>query len=158
MEACWMNKEQDRQDHAWQDEQEELPCGDTTRLILKNCFEVMNTLGCGFFESIYQNALVIALIDSGLRVLTDRGFEVVFHGRKIGMFVPDIIVEEQVIVELKSCEHLVGEHQAQLINYLAVAKLPVGLLVNFGKRKLEYRRVRHPAYPATRDLANPVSF
>jgi GxxExxY protein len=158
MGARWMKQEQDEQDHTWQDRQEEFPYSDVTRMILKNCFEVMNTLGSGFLESIYQNALVIALTDSGLNVLTDRGFEVSFRGRKIGAFIPDIIVEEQVIVELKSCEHLIGEHQAQLINYLAVAKLPVGLLVNFGKKKLEYRRVYHPVHPATRDHANPVPF
>lgn len=133
------------QDHTWQDKQEKL-------------LRVMNTLGCGFLESIYRNALVIALHDSGLKVLIDRGFEVTFRGRKIGMFIPDIIIEQQVIVELKSCEHLVGEHQAQLINYLAVTKIPVGLLVNFGKRRLEYKRVRHPSYPATCDHAYPVPF
>ena len=67
-------------------------------------------------------------------------------------------MENQVIVELKSCEHLAGEHQAQLINYLAVTNLSVGLLVNFGKRKVEYRRVRHPAHHATCDHAHPVAF
>ena len=81
-------------------------------------------------------------------------FEVICRERKIGLFVPDLIVEKQVIVELKSCEHLTGEHQAQLINYLAVTNLAVGLLANFGKRKLEYRRVHHAAC----DHANPVPF
>lgn len=158
MGARWMTQEQDKQDHTWQDKQGEFLYSSVTSMILKNCFEVMNTLGCGFLESIYRNALVIALTDSGLNVLTDRGFEVSFHGRKIGTFIPDIIVEEQVIVELKSCEHLIGEHQAQLINYLAVTKLPVGLLVNFGKRKLEYKRVYHRAHHATCDPVNPVPF
>ena len=106
-----MKQEQDKQDHTWQDKQEEFLYNTITRMILKNCFEVMNTLGCGFLESIYRNALVIALTDSGLKVLTDRGFEVSFHGRNIGTFIPDIIVEEQVIVELKSCERLIGEHE-----------------------------------------------
>jgi len=67
-------------------------------------------------------------------------------------------VEKQVIVELKSCEYLTGEHQAQLINYLAVTNLSVGLLVNFGQKKLEYRRARHPAHHAACDHANPVPF
>ena len=63
-----------------------------------------------------------------------------------------------MVVELKSCEHLTGEHQAQLINYLAVTNLEVGLLVNFGKRKLDYKRAHHPVHHATCDHADPVLF
>jgi GxxExxY protein len=65
--------------------------------------------------------------------------------------------ENAVIVELKSCEHLLAEHQAQLINYLAVTEVQVGLLVNFGKRKLEYKRLHHPAYHASYH-PDPVPF
>jgi GxxExxY protein len=144
---------QDRKRHDEQDKFSEI-----TKTILGCCFDVINTLGSGFVESVYRNALVIALIDRGLEVSAERGFEVIFRGRKIGIFVPDLIVEKQVIVELKSCEHLTGEHQAQLINYLAVTNLSVGLLANFGKRKLEYRRVHHPAHHAACDHANPVPF
>jgi GxxExxY protein len=144
---------QDRKRHDWQDRFSEI-----TKAILGCCFDVINTLGSGFVESIYRNALVIALNDSGLEVSAERGFEVVFREKKIGIFIPDLIVGKQVIVELKSCEYLTGEHQAQLINYLAVTNLSVGLLVNFGKRKLEYRRVHHPAHHAACDHANPVPF
>jgi GxxExxY protein len=146
------------QDHTWQDRQDKPPHYEVTKLILKCCFEVMNTLGIGFLESIYKNALLLAMIDNGLKVTTDRGYEVVFHGRKIGMFVPDLIVEDAVIIELKAVEHLLAEHQAQLINYLAVTGMQVGLLINFGKRKLEYKRMHHPAHPAACDPANPVPF
>ena len=69
---------------------------------------------------------MIALNDSGLDVSVERRFEVIFRGRKIGIFIPDLIVGKQVIVESKSCEHLTGEHQAQLINDLAVTNLSVG--------------------------------
>jgi GxxExxY protein len=144
---------QDRRRH---DEQDKF--SGITKVILGCCFEVINTLGSGFAESVYRNALVIVLNDSGLEVSAERGFEVVFRGRKIGIFVPDLIVEKQVVVELKSCEHLAGEHQAQLINYLAVTNLLVGLLVNFGKRKLEYRRVHHPAHHTACDHANLAPF
>ncbi len=144
---------QDRKRHDGQDKFSEI-----TKAILGCCFDVINTLGSGFVESVYRNALVIALSDSGLAVSAERGFEVIFRGRKIGIFVPDLIVEKQVVVELKSCEHLTGEHQAQLINYLAVTNLSVGLLANFGKRKLEYRRVHHPTHHAACDHANPVPF
>lgn len=142
---------QDRKRHDGQDRFSEI-----TKAILGCCFDVINTLGSGFVESVYRNALVIALDDNGLEVSVERGFEVVYRGRKIGIFVPDLIVEKQVVVELKSCEQLIREHQAQLINYLAVTNLSVGLLVNFGERKLEYRRVHHPAHHAACDHANPV--
>jgi GxxExxY protein len=140
-----------------QDKQEDLIHFDLTKKILKCCFEVMNTLGIGFLESVYKNSLVVAMVESGLKVSTDRGFEVIFHGRKVGVFIPDLIVENTVIVELKSCEYLLAEHQAQLINYLAVTDVQVGLLVNFGKRKLEYKRLHHPAYHASYH-PDPVPF
>jgi GxxExxY protein len=82
---------------------------------------------------------------------------VLFRGRKIGLYVADLVVEGAVIIELKCCESLLGEHQAQLINYLKVSGVQVGLLVNFGKRKIEYKRLHHPDYHAACDHAYPVS-
>lgn len=140
-----------------QDRQENFIHFQLTKTILKCCFEVINTLGTGFLESVYKNSLQIALLENGLKTDRDRSFEVVFHGRKVGIFVPDLIIENAVIIELKACEHLLGEHQAQLINYLAVTDVQVGLLVNFGRKRLEYKRVHHPVYHA-QDLADPVPF
>ena len=140
-----------------QDRQENLLHFHLTKTILKCCFEVINTLGTGFLESVYKNSLQIALLDSGLKADPDRGFEVVFRGKKVGIFIPDLIVDNSVIVELKACEHLLAEHQAQLINYLAVTDVQVGLLVNFGKKRLEYKRVHHPVYHAL-NLVDPVPF
>lgn len=147
---------QDRKRQDMQDE-DRLLHSHITQSILKCCFEVMNTLGSGFLESIYKNALIISMTETGLRVCTNRSFEVTFRNRKIGLFIPDIIVDEEVIVELKCCENLLPEHQAQLINYLKVTDKQIGLLVNFGKRKIEYKRLYHPAYPAACDPAHPVS-
>ena len=118
---------------------------------------IINTLGIGFLESVYKNALQIALMENGLKTGPDRCFEVIFHNRKVEIFIPDLIVENAVIIELKACEHLIGEHQAQLINYLAVTDVQVGLLVNFGKKRLEYKRVHHPAYH-TFNRSDPVPF
>lgn len=146
------------QDHTWQDKHDNIPFFTLTQKILGCCFQVMNALGAGFLESVYKNALVISMTDKGMRVVTDRSFEVLFEGRKVGIFIPDIIVDASVIIELKCCEYLLPEHQAQLINYLAVTNIEVGLLINFGKRKVEYKRAHHPAYPATCDLADPVPF
>lgn len=131
---------------------------DITEAVLRCCFQVINVLGSGFLESVYRNSLIEALTNEGLQVDAEKGYEVIFQGKKVGIFRPDLIVNDEVIVELKCCQNLVGEHQAQLINYLAVTKIETGLLVNFGNRKLEFKRVYHPSYPATCDPAHPVLF
>lgn len=104
----------------------------------------MHELGCGFLEQVYKNALIIALKEHGLALHAEKPFEILFKQHKIGLYIADLVVEETIIVELKCCKHLLPEHQAQTINYLAAADLPVGLLVNFGNRTLEYKRVLHP--------------
>ena len=89
------------------------------------------------------NALFLALTQNSLRVEIEKFFEVKFRGKVIGRYSADLIVENTVIVELKCCEHLLRDHQAQVINYLTVAQLPAGLLINFRHRKLEYKRLRN---------------
>jgi GxxExxY protein len=126
-----------------------------TEVILGCCFDVMNVLGIGFLEAVYKNALFIAIKEKGLKIEAEKRFEVIFRNRKIGLYVADLIVEEKVIIELKCCESLLGEHQAQLINYLKVSGIQIGLLINFGKRKVEYKRLHHPDHHAACDLANP---
>ncbi len=121
-----------------------LPYSDITENILGICFDVMNELGSGFLENVYKNALFIILKEKGLSVLAEQTFEIVFRNHKIGKYIADLIVENSIIIELKCCKKLLPEHQAQLINYLKASGLPVGLLVNFGNQKLEYKRVHHP--------------
>ncbi|MCB1148622.1 MAG: GxxExxY protein [Chlamydiia bacterium] len=126
---------------------------DLTEIVLGCCFDVMNELGIGFLETVYRNALLISLRDKGLKVDVEKRFEVVFKERKIGVYIADLVVEGKLILELKCCESLVGEHQAQLINYLKASNILVGLLINFRKRRLEYKRVHHPDYHAVCDPA-----
>lgn len=116
----------------------------------------MNELGIGFLESVYKNALFMAIKEKGLKIESEKKFEVIFREKKIGFYIADLIVEGVVIIELKCCDSLRGEHQAQLINYLKVSGILVGLLVNFGKRKVEYKRLHHPDHPAVCDPAYPV--
>ena len=113
---------------------------DLTGNILKCCFEVMKELGSGFLESVYKNALFIAMKQRGIRVSTEKAFEVVFRQQKIGRYVADLIAEDSIIIELKCCDYLIPEHQAQLINYLTVSNIPIGLLINFW----EYKQLCHP--------------
>lgn len=115
-----------------------------THTVLECCFETMNGLGSGFLESVYKNALMVTLAGAGLNACADKPYEVIFKDQKVGLFIPDIIVENSVIIELKCCAHLLPEHHAQLINYLKVTGISTGLLVNFGHRKLQYKRAYHP--------------
>ena len=117
-----------------------------TENILGICFDVMNELGAGFLESVYKNALFIALKEKGYKIEVEKRFEVKFRDQKVGLYIADIVVQGCVIIELKCCDSLIGEHQAQLINYLRASGVLVGLLVNFGRRKLEYKRLHHPNY------------
>jgi GxxExxY protein len=122
----------------------ELLHADISEVIIGCCFEVMKELGSGFLENVYKNALFIAMKESGLTVLVEQSFEVVFRNRGIGKYIADLTVENLIIVELKCCKTLLPEHQAQVINYLKASQLPVGFLVNFGNQKLEYKRLHHP--------------
>jgi len=112
-----------------------------TGKILKACFEVINELGAGFVESVYEKALLTALRQKGIAAESQVPVAVCFRGEVVGQFLADIIVENKIILELKAVKALAPEHQAQVINYLKATGIEVGLLVNFGKPKLEYRRL-----------------
>jgi GxxExxY protein len=112
-----------------------------TKQILQVCFEVSNELGAGFLESVYQNALQIALRQKGLKVEAQKPIAVMFRGENVGQFFADLLVDDKVIVELKAVRSILPEHQAQVINYLKATGIEVGLLVNFGVPKLEYHRL-----------------
>ena len=111
-----------------------------TRKIIGCGFETSNELGVGFLESVYEKAMVVALTDAGLKARSQVPIEVSFRGRPVGEFFADIVVEGKVIVELKAVRTLVSVHEAQVINYLKATGVEVGLLMNFGNPRLEYRR------------------
>jgi len=113
---------------------------DLTERIIKACFEVSNELGCGFLESVYLKALLIALAQSGLKAQAQKPLAVMFRGQTVGDFFPDIIVEDTILLELKAVKALAPEHLAQVMNYLKATGIEVGFLINFGTPKLEYRR------------------
>ena len=111
-----------------------------TAAILNASFEVSNELGNGFLESVYEKALLLALQEKGLKAEAQVSLKVKFRDHVVGDFYADIIVEDQVLLELKTVKALASEHIAQVLNYLKATDLQVGLLINFGNRKLEYRR------------------
>ena len=112
-----------------------------TGKILEASFEVINELGFGFLESVYHGALEIALNQKGVSVARNRPLDVMFRGENVGSFVADLIVDGKVLVELMAVKALAPEHQAQVINYLKATGIEVGLLINFGRPKLEFKRL-----------------
>ena len=111
-----------------------------TGAIIGCAFEVINELGSGFLESVYEKAMMIVLSDAGHSVQSQKPVRVLFRGKSVGDFYADLVVDEKVVVELKSVKTLLPEHEAQTINYLNATDIEVGLLINFGKPKLEFRR------------------
>jgi len=111
-----------------------------TEQIIGVFFEVYNELGHGFLESVYEKAFELALVAKPLRVRRQIKGPVWFQGHKVGDFSADMLVQERVLVELKSCRALDVAHEAQLLNYLRATEIEVGLLFNFGM-KPQFKRL-----------------
>ena len=124
-----------------------------TEKIIGCAYKVGNGLGCGFLEKCYENALAHELRKAGLRVEQQVPLKVWYDGIVVGEYVADLIVEGAVLVELKAIQALENVHSAQCINYLAATRLPVCLLINFGKR-VDVKRI---AGPTLRTEAQSVS-
>ncbi|MCB9017149.1 MAG: GxxExxY protein [Paludibacteraceae bacterium] len=122
-----------------------------TSKIIKAAYNVYNVLGGGFLEKVYHNAMLIELDDLGLMVDSEKPIKVQYKGVTVGDYYADIVVDGDVIVELKAVENLSKVHEIQLVNYLSATSVDVGLLVNFGSAKVEvkrkYREYKNPANP-----------
>ena len=114
---------------------------DLTELILNIFYKVHRTLGFGFNEGVYENSLAIELRNAGLKVAQQHEVDVFYHGEKVGTYFTDLIVNDVVLLELKSVKCLVDEHEAQLLNYLKATRIEVGLILNFGPTPEVKRRV-----------------
>jgi len=112
---------------------------ESTDKIINSFFKVYNTLGYGFLEKVYENALVIELKRAEFNVLQQQNIKVFYENHVVGDYFTDIIAD-QVILEIKASECLRDENEAQLINYLKATDKEVGLLLNFGKTP-EFKRV-----------------
>ena len=110
-----------------------------TNKIIEAFYKVYNTLGYGFLEKVYLNALYIELIEMGFKVGKHKRVLVYYKGQIVGDYTSDLIVEDVVICELKTSESLCEDNEFQLLNYLRATDIEVGLLLNFGK-KPEIRR------------------
>ncbi len=117
---------------------------DLTGKIIGCAMEVHRTLGNGFQEVIYQRALEIEMANQGLAFSREHEMEITYKGVKIGSRRADFFVEEKIMVEIKAVIQLEDVHLAQAINYLEAYRLEVGLLLNFGARSLQFKRVMKP--------------
>lgn len=112
-----------------------------TQQIIGLCYRIANTLGHGFVEKVYENALAFELRRATVAFAQQQSIEVFYEGEKVGQYKADLIVEGRVIVEVKAIQALSEVDVAQGLNYLRATGLPTCLLVNFGKAKIEVRRL-----------------
>jgi len=121
---------------------------DLTDKIINAFYEVYNTLGYGFLEKVYENALAHELRKRGFKVVQQAPIHVHYDGVIVGEYYADLVVNDAVILELKSVEAILDDHKAQLLNYLKATDIDVGLALNFGPRPQISRKVfeiaRHP--------------
>ena len=109
--------------------------------IIGGAFKVGNSLGCGFLEKVYENALAYELIKMGLAVSQQQNIVVTYEGIEVGKYEADLVVEGQVLVELKAVRDMNDIHKAQCINYLRATGLKLCLLINFGNPRVEIKRI-----------------
>ena len=112
-----------------------------TRKIIGCAFRVSNQLGPGFLEKVYENALVLELVNTGLKYEQQVPLKVRYEGIIVGDFVADLLVEDAILVELKAVETLGKVHFAQCLNYLRATDLKLCLLMNFGTQKVQIKRI-----------------
>ena len=103
-----------------------------TEEIIKIFYKVYNTLGYGFLEKIYENAMMIEFRKANMPAISQCLIEVIYEGEVVGQHAIDILIDNKVIVELKAANSLTSVHHAQLLNYLKATEIEVGLLLNFG--------------------------
>ena len=110
-----------------------------TEKILGAFFQVHKELGYGFSEKVYENALAMLLIEMGLKVEQQMHLYVFCHGRVVGEYIADLVINDTVLMELKATQKIIEDHAAQLLNYLKATNIEVGPVLNFGPNA-EFRR------------------
>jgi GxxExxY protein len=109
--------------------------------VINAFYKVYNTLGYGFLEKVYENAMRLELIKSGIPTEQQKNIKVYYESEKVGDYYADLLINELVIVELKAAESICEEHEAQLLNYLKATNIEIGLLLNFGKKPEIKRKI-----------------
>ena len=107
---------------------------DLTERIIKSFYKVYNSLGYGFLEKVYENALLIELKKEGFKAIPQAPIKVFYDNQIVGEYFADLLIEDKILVEIKAAKSLLAEHEAQLLNYLKATRIEVGLLLNFGPK------------------------
>ena len=116
---------------------------ETTEKIIKAYYKVYNTLGHGFLEKVYENAMAIELRKMGFKVNKQKNIKVYYESEEVGDYFADLLIDDLIIVELKAAEGICENHEAQLTNYLKATMIELGLLLNFGKKPEFKRKIFH---------------
>jgi GxxExxY protein len=111
-----------------------------THRIIGAAYQVFNQLGFGFLESVYKKAMIIELSKDDLKVEPERPLKVYYDNDIVGDFFVDLLINDAIIIELKSVENLTKAHEVQLVNYLSGMKKEIGLLINFGPSGVDIKR------------------
>jgi len=114
---------------------------DLSYKIVELALEVHNELGCGFLEKVYENALMILLDREGISARQQAPADVYFQNQVVGQYFADILVDNKIILELKTVEAIANVHKAQVLNYLRATGIKLGLIMNFAKPRFEYKRM-----------------
>jgi GxxExxY protein len=109
--------------------------------IIELALEVHNELGCGFLEKVYENALMILLDREGIPARQQAPADVYFQNKVVGQYFADILIDNKIILELKTVDAISDVHKAQLLNYLRATGIKLGLIMNFAKPRFEYKRL-----------------
>ena len=112
-----------------------------TERIIGSAYEVSNTLGCGFLEKVYENSMVKELRCRKIKVEQQKKISVFYKKENVGEYFADLLVEDEIIVELKAIKQLTEIQEAQLMNYLKSTKKKIGLLINFGTSRVQIKRI-----------------
>ena len=121
--------------------EEKIICKKEVFAIVGAAMEVLNELGHGFHEKPYENALVVDFTLKGITFTQQKSFDILYKGHKVGLYVPDLIAFDCVVVDTKVIDQITDVQRGQMLNYLKITNLRVGVILNFSKPKLEWERV-----------------
>jgi GxxExxY protein len=132
---------EEEMNRRWTQMNADYPCKEETDAIIGCAFAVLNDLGYGYHEKPYENSLVVEFEHRGIPFLQQPRFPILYREKQVSEFIPDLIAFNKVIVDTKVIERITDYEIGQMLNYLKVTGLPVGLILNFKNAKLEFRRV-----------------
>jgi GxxExxY protein len=125
----------------WTQMNADYPCKEETDIIIGCAFAVLNEVGHGYHEKPYENSLVVEFEYRGIPYLQQPHYQIFYREKKVSEYIPDLIAFNKVIIDTKVVERITDHEIGQMLNYLKVTGLPVGLILNFKNPKLEFRRV-----------------